>query len=1255
MSVANSKQKPQDKGQPKIPLKWLLTIAFVFQSIGIVGLTGWLTFRNNKVSTTRIISEIQEETAHQIEHEIDHLLDSADTLSALTAKLIQSEQLDLEDIRTLDNVYWSHITSFSTIRGLSASNTEGEITGFFRQVRETGTPIYYQEYNNLEQENKYTSVKLNEQREVLESVISDRPLDARTLPWYKDVLQAKRSTWTNVYSSKSLSSKGSLFISNSRPIFNRDNQLEGVVSTIIDIEQIDQFLSAHQISPSGVTYIIQPDGRLVSSSKRRDSLPEAPDNLVTETLPASEETSLIDASIAHLTQQLGNNLEDLQQPQKFEFFLEGDRQFVQIYPLSDRPELDWLVAVAIPEADFMEQTSANNRSLLYLCFGAVGIAIALGIVISQWLVQPINRLSQSASHLALGQNNRQMTSWHGVKEVNVLAQSLSAMERDLQQSFEALQASEHRFRRAIADAPFPIMIHAEDGEVLEINDAWTAATGYTHADIPTMQAWTDRAYGEKGQRVLDNLISKLYELDARFNEGEFIITTKGGEQRIWQFSSAPVAFGKGRRVVISMAADITDRYQADAALRKSEMRFRQLADTIHEVFYLTDINYSEMLYISPAYETIWGQSCQSLYEDPTSFIQAVHPDDRQSVEASIANHQKGHHTQITYRIIQPSGDVRWVLDRGFPVLDTAGQPYRISGVVTDITDRKAAEAALQQSQDRLRLVTENINDLVCLHASDGRYVYVTPSSRALLGYEPEELIHRDPYELFHPDDCDRIRQESHQRSLSGQQTAITYRIRQKSGDYIWLETLTQPIFNQEGKVVHIQTTSRDVGDRVEAEAQLRHDALHDRLTELPNRSLLMARLDLALKRAKRHPENRFAVLFLDLDHFKVINDSLGHSVGDELLLTVSKKLLQLTRQVDLVARLGGDEFVILIEEVSDTSDVIWVAERILGVLKKPIALADREVFVDGSIGVVFVDSDHHQPEDLLRDADLAMYRAKHKGRGQYALFEPKMRSQIVNRLHLEHDLRQAIDNGELVLHYQPIRNLKSMRLKGFEALVRWQHPEKGLISPGEFIAVAEETGLIVPMGRWILNEACEQLSAWQKQFPDRTLNVSVNLSVQQLQEDLLQVLQQVPAMDAIKRNSLTLEITESMLIQNVLSTQTLLDRIRALDIHLSIDDFGTGYSCLSYLHQLPVDALKIDRAFVSPNVPDARNRAIAESIIALTNQLGLDAIAEGIETPQQLEWLKKIGCEFGQGLLFAPAYSVREATELLLSEQLSLR
>lgn len=981
----------------KIPLKLLLIIAFVSQSIGIVGATGWTASRNSKKSTDRLVYEIQSETAQRVDREITDLLWVADVINELTAKTIASEQLDLADIQTLNNLYWNHITTFPMVHGLGVGNTKGEVMGFFNQTKD-GEIAYHQEYTDANRIGEYTKIELNALREQMEVAVVERQVDARERPWYQVASGAGKPVWTDIYPSVSQSNESGLLINRSRPIFNEDEQLQGVVSTILDLGQVSQLLSKLEISSAGHIYLLQRNGELIGTSDGQIPIRTSRNAPVERLRAIDSRFPFMQASMGYLNQEFDSDLSNIQQAQQLQFFMDGQRQFLKVRPLGKQNGLDWLLVIVTPEANFMEPIYDYARNTLYLCIAALGFAITLGVIISHRLGQSINRISRAAACLSLetfdkdrilGQN---LEDGHGVEEFNSLAQSFSLMKQSLYRSFAALQASE----------------------------------------------------------------------------------------------------------------------------------------------------------------------------------------------------------------------------------------------------------------ERLRLVTENMNDLVCLHKPDGCYLYVTSSSRELLGYSPEELIGQSPYKFFHPEEIDRIRLDSHDVALSSQPTSITYRMRQKSGVYIWLETLTQPICDAKGQIIHLQTTSRDVSDRVQAETQLRHDTLHDRLTDLPNRSLLMERLSLALGRAQQHLDTKFAVLFLDLDHFKLVNDSLGHLVGDELLINVARKLTQLAHPGNLVARLGGDEFVILIDEFDDATEVVALAERLLAALKASIKLTDREVFINASIGIVFGSSDHRQPEDLLRDADLAMYQAKHRGRGQYAFFKPTMRLQAVNRLYLEHDLRRALARREFVLHYQPILDLKTSSIKGFEALIRWQHPERGLVSPGEFIAVAEETGLIVPMGRWILETACQQLVLWQTQFPDQPLTISVNLSAHQLHKSLLQTLEQIPSFSHLQSNSLTLEITESMLVQNIASTQKLLTRIKAMGIYLSIDDFGTGYSCLSYLHQLPVDALKIDRSFVSLSMSDTRNQTITESVLALADLLGIDAIAEGIETIEQLEWLQELGCEFGQGFLFSPSLPVAQATEQLL-------
>ncbi|MGB3494011.1 MAG: EAL domain-containing protein [Elainellaceae cyanobacterium] len=702
--------------------------------------------------------------------------------------------------------------------------------------------------------------------------------------------------------------------------------------------------------------------------------------------------------------------------------------------------------------------------------------------------------------------------------------------------------------------------------------------------------------------------------------------------------------------------EVKRRKRAEAALSESEQRFSNIAANVPGAIFKYVIHpdgSDQVIYMSRGCYELWEVEAETVIQNAKVLWDMVVPDDRAAMyESVMVSAQTMQPWSWQWRIVTPSGQRKW--------LEAAGRPERSDNgdvtwdtLILDVSDRKHAEAALSESEERLRLVTENMSDLVCLHDSEGRYVYVTPSSRVLLGYDPAELIGHHPEEWVHPDDGDRFRQEFQRVSLESKSVPHTYRIRKKAGDFIWLETLTQPIMDEARQVIHWQTASRDVSDRVRVEHRLKHDALYDGLTGLPNRSLLIERLNLAIKRAKRQPRCQFAVMFLDLDNFKLVNDSLGHSVGDELLRVVANLLPDFIRETDVAARLGGDEFVILLEDLDSIDGAIQVSERILDRLRSPLMVSDREVVISSSIGIVGNAAHHQQAEDLLRDADLAMYRAKHHGRAGYALFDPAMHLQVVRRLHLEQDLRKALDRNEFVLHYQPIVSLETQHIQGFEALIRWNHPKQGLVPPSEFVAIAEETGLIVPIGRWVLNTACHQLVSWQRQFPDAALKISVNLSVQQLHGFLLNHLDNALSQSGLRSDTLILEITESMLIENIEATLELLEQIKRRGVRLSIDDFGTGYSSLSYLHRLPVDALKIDRAFVSPARPDARNQVIAESIVALSNLLELNAIAEGIEQFQQLQWLKTLGCELGQGNFFSAPVPASQATQLLAQSTLA--
>jgi diguanylate cyclase (GGDEF)-like protein len=443
--------------------------------------------------------------------------------------------------------------------------------------------------------------------------------------------------------------------------------------------------------------------------------------------------------------------------------------------------------------------------------------------------------------------------------------------------------------------------------------------------------------------------------------------------------------------------------------------------------------------------------------------------------------------------------------------------------------------------------------------------------------------------------------------------------------------------------------NQEVAQHQKTQQALLEQALQDALTGLPNRTLLMEHLQKALRRYQRNQDDLFAVLFIDLDRFKIINDSLGHAVGDRVLIAVSHILKGCTRETDTVARLSGDEFAILLEDIQDRQTALAIAERLLEQLTSPVYLDDRKIFTGASIGIVFGATTYQNGTELLRDADIAMYRSKALGRGRYAIFDREMYAQTLYLSQMETDLRHAIERQEFLLHYQPIISLSTDKVTGFEALLRWQHPEKGLVYPGDFIAIAEDTGLIVSIGEWVLQEACQQLRIWQQKIPTAaSVHVSVNLSGRQIKQlNFADKLTQILSDTGLSGSSLRLELTESMLMDKGEQTIELLSKIKAQNAQLSIDDFGTGYSSLSYLHRFPIDALKIDRSFVNLIDPDEENCEIVNTIITLAHSLGIQAIAEGVETVEQLAQLKKLGCDEAQGYFFSKPVSPERAEALL--------
>ena len=506
----------------------------------------------------------------------------------------------------------------------------------------------------------------------------------------------------------------------------------------------------------------------------------------------------------------------------------------------------------------------------------------------------------------------------------------------------------------------------------------------------------------------------------------------------------------------------------------------------------------------------------------------------------------------------------------------------------------------------------------------------------LLGRTKEELVGMAISDLTHPDD--REVSDDFRERLSRNEIDF-YRLEKRyvrpDGSAIWTALSVSLVRDMEGRPLYLIGQVEDINDRKLLADRLAFDAAHDVMTGLLNRSSFTEHVSAG---AGRPPSDRtVAVLFIDLDHFKVVNDSLGHAVGDELVVTVAERLRRTLRPTNVIARFGGDEFVVLCPDLASAEGASTIARRLLDALAEPIALAGDEVFVTASIGIAIA-RDGDTPETLLRDADAAMYRAKNCGRARSAVFEPDDQGSAVEALRTGTDLHRALEREELVVYYQPITNLRTGRVIGFEALIRWDHPERGLLAPADFIPLAEETGLIVPIGAWVLETACRQLVRWQsvrdRQHKRGRLAMNVNLAPRQLADPTLAgTVERVLRETGVDPNFVCLELTENALMQNAASATEALNRLRALGVHVSIDDFGTGYSSLSYLKRFPVSALKIDRSFVDGLGHDNEDTSIVEAIVTLAHALGLTAIAEGLEHPSQLEALRVIGCDYAQGFL----------------------
>jgi diguanylate cyclase (GGDEF)-like protein/PAS domain S-box-containing protein len=559
---------------------------------------------------------------------------------------------------------------------------------------------------------------------------------------------------------------------------------------------------------------------------------------------------------------------------------------------------------------------------------------------------------------------------------------------------------------------------------------------------------------------------------------------------------------------------------------------------------------------------------------------------------------------------------------------------------------------LSQNEERYSLAMRASNDGLWDWNLKTNKIYYSDRWKEMLGFNDDEISDTPDEWLsrIHQEDHDRVR-ASIDAYLEGTTSnfEIEYRIRHFSGNYLWMMAKGLAIRTSSGRATRFAGSQTDVSERKSNEEQMIYDALHDTLTSIPNRTLLLDRIRQSLVRRKRYPKTSFAIIFIDLDRFRLVNESLGHIHGDELLQLISARLKETIPIGDTVARLGGDEFSVLLQDIESVRDVEAIAKDIQNSFSKPFFLGDKEVFASASMGIAHSDNNYKTPEEILRDSELAMYRAKRGGKSQSIVFQPQFRQSSLSPIDLDTDLRRALDRDEMELHYQPIISMRDRTISGFEALLRWSHRSRGVISPNEFIPLAEETGLIYDLGQWVLGKACKQIAAWNKsKEKEDQLEISINLSSRQFSDpNLVEGIVENIEKSGFDAEFLKIEITESALMQNAQRSVSMLNQLKDLNIKVCVDDFGTGYSSLSYLHTFPIDTLKIDRSFVHDMSRNFRNMEIIRTIIMLAHNLKLDVIAEGVETGEQDAQLSALGCQFAQGFYFSRPLNSSDAALLI--------
>lgn len=821
---------------------------------------------------------------------------------------------------------------------------------------------------------------------------------------------------------------------------------------------------------------------------------------------------------------------------------------------------------------------------------------------------------------------------------------LLALDAYFQASYEAIVRARSYADRIVAEMPSGLMVVDAGTRVLSINRAMCRMFGVSEAAS---------VLGESVSTVIssESLLRQLrLALNADEEQQELVVPVsvdKGVRHIEFNISSALLAEGN---ILLLIAQDVTDRLRSQEELRRFRMALDSSIDAVylidHERMRFIDANKTALTTLGYSYEELLMLGPQDLKPDPGE-LQRIH---RRFAEVLGSESKTG----MIETVHQRKDGVRLPVEVYLRAIQSEGRQLLVA-VVRDITARLDAEAVLRESEERFR-VAFNQAAVGLAHVNpDGHWTMVNNKLCEIVGYSQVQLLAMGFPDITHPEDVVADWALA-RRMIAGELDERTRekRYRHKNGYYIWVNVTTSLVRDKEGKPKYYSTVVEDISRRKQIEEELLHLANHDALTSLPNRSLLFDRLSQALVFAGRSGR-QVAVLLIDLDRFKNINDSLGHETGDKIIMEIGRRLSSRVKTGDSIARFGGDEFVVIRPDVVRADAVATLAQEILEALSQPMAIQDHEFYPTASIGISMFPKDGRDSQALLKNADTAMYRAKDAGRNNFQFYAHEMNSRALDRLKLESGMRRALERNEFVLHYQPQMDIATGEIIGVEALLRWAVPGRAMRFPADFISIAEETGMISAIGDWVLRAACAQRKAWENHEVLSSTRIAVNLSARQFkQQDIVKVVSVVLEQTGCRPEWLELEITESVIMENPESAAETLKKLSDMRVHLAIDDFGTGYSSLSYLKRFPIDALKIDKSFVRDITSDTDDAAIARAVIALAHSLKLRVIAEGVETLEQLVFLREQQCDHMQGYYLSPPLSVQNLESWLAEGPLPL-